>query len=45
MDKEFEQAKLKEYEEFVKTDEGKKWKDHWIKEISSDDGGSFGDYL
>lgn len=35
----------KEYEEFIKTDEGKKWKYAWQNELGSDIVGDFSDYL
>ena len=36
-----------EYEEFIKTDEGKQWKKKWQKRFDSDDDivGDFTDYL
>lgn len=33
------------YEEFIKTEKGKQWKNHWKKEMGSDSCGDFGDYL
>lgn len=38
--------KLKtEYNDFLTTDSGKQWLNHWQNEIGSDDGRSFGDFL
>ena len=34
-----------EYEEFLQTKRGQEWKERWAKELGSDIGGSFGDYL
>lgn len=34
-----------EYEQFIQTEEGKKWKEFWQKEMGSDSCGNFGDYL
>lgn len=43
--KELEIELRKEYKEFLQTDKGKDWKEHWQKEIDSDVSGNFGDYL
>lgn len=34
-----------EYDKFLKTKEGQAWKEHWQKEMCSDNAGDFGDYL
>lgn len=34
-----------EYNNFIKTESGKEWKEHWNKLSDSDDCGDFGDYL
>ena len=34
-----------EYEHFIQTERGKKWKHFWQSQIGSDIGGDFGDYL
>lgn len=43
------QEKMKEfkieYNEFVNTADGKKWKEHWKNETGSKSRGNFGDYL
>ena len=39
----------KEYKDFINTDKGKEWKEHWKNLIGSDrdkdNAGNFGDYL
>lgn len=40
------EKELKEkYFNFLKTEQGRKWKDSWINRSSSDIAGDFGDYL
>lgn len=36
---------MKEYEEFLKTEEGQKWKEEWQHTTCDDESGDFGDYL
>ena len=45
MDKVTESKLKKEYDEFIKTESGKQWINHWKKEIGDSGGGTFGDYL
>lgn len=41
-----DEEKLKEkYLNFIDTEDGKNWKDKWIKSMGSDMSGDFGDYL
>ena len=45
-DREKRELELKnEYEKFLKTYEGKAWKQQWIQLMGSDIAGDFGDYL
>ncbi|MBR5780410.1 MAG: hypothetical protein IKY27_00305 [Bacteroidales bacterium] len=41
--KEIEVVLQKEYEEFMQTEEGKRWKDDWVNKYNGR--GDFGDYL
>lgn len=43
--KEQEVKLRREYDDFIKTDEGKKWKRGWVERYGTEVEGDFGDYL
>ena len=46
MDKQYEEELKNEYEKFLCTESGRKWKEDWEKRMpNTDDVGSFEDYL
>lgn len=44
MNMEYEKLK-QEYEAFLKTPKGQKWKQKWITQTGSEEDGDFGDYV
>ena len=44
MNMEYEKLK-QQYEAFLKTPKGQKWKQKWITQTGSEEDGAFGDYI